>query len=156
MKSIRGEIGWARAAPIHAHTPRPRVPALIRVNSKSEVGLTYTRLTGMELCHCSFPVASAASRASLMRFSTWSNREKRTTPVTRRRNCCSHKSGRGRGRCFVHRLAPRRFIYVCLRRKKLVKEYTRPNISRVYNGVERLSKWKSIVKNDDRSSIGAR
>lgn len=71
MKSIRGEIGWARAAPIHAHTPRPRVPALIRVNSKSEAGLTYTRLTGMELCHCSFPVASAASRASLMRFSTW-------------------------------------------------------------------------------------
>lgn len=36
MKSIRGEIPWARAAPIHAHTSRPRVCAPVRVNS--EVG----------------------------------------------------------------------------------------------------------------------
>lgn len=120
MKSIRGEIPWARAAPIHAHTSRPRVCALICVNSKSGPGLTYTRLTGMELCHCSFPVASAASRASLMRFSTSSNREKRTTlrlrggsrlpppppvPVVRRR--AEEDEGTMGGRCFVHRLAPR-------------------------------------------------
>lgn len=104
MKSIRGEIPWARAAPIHAHTSRPRVCALIRVNSKSGPGLTYTRLTGMELCHCSFPVASAASRASLMRFSTSSNREKRWFGYAEdrgfppsSRSCCSQKSGRGRG-----------------------------------------------------------
>lgn len=54
-------------------------------------------------------------------------------------------------------IGSRRFIYVCLRRKKLVKEYIyiyiRGRIYHIaYNGVERLS-MEMIVKTDDRSSI---
>lgn len=142
MKSIRGEIPWARAAPIHAHTSRPRVCALIRVNSKSGPGLTYIRLTGMELCHCSFPVASAASRASLMRFSTSSNREKRTTVRLRGGSrlppllpflLFAEERKRTRARwvggvsCIGSRLAS---FYLCLFKEKEARKriYTRPNI----------------------------